>query len=303
MRSRARSAPDFSSVTEAIGSSTGALESVSAFVCSEPARLAAKPFLKWVGGKRQLLDELDKYRPSTFRHYHEPFVGGGALFFSLAPSTAFLSDRNERLIRAYTGIRDRVGDVIALLESYPHDRTFFEKMRGVEIDTGNDAEVAAWMIYLNHTAYNGLYRVNRSNRFNVPFGSYTRPTICDEARLRSCAIALRGATLDCDDFARVVDRAHRGDFVYFDPPYVPLSTSSSFTSYTAGGFDLDRQTELRDVARALKKKGVHVLLSNSSADEVRKLYAKGFEVFEVGAARAINSRGDRRGKVVELLIR
>ncbi|MFO0660219.1 MAG: DNA adenine methylase [Polyangiaceae bacterium] len=305
MRSRARSTPDYeSSTNDSFGSSAFALDSASSFLSRSTVDLAhAKPFLKWVGGKRQLLDSLRTYKPSTFRRYHEPFVGGGALFFALAPSQAYLSDRNERLIRSYIGIRDHVDQVISLLRSYPHEKTFFETMRASNVDAGSDAEVAAWMIYLNHTAYNGLYRVNKSNRFNVPFGNYKNPTICDEQRLRACSVSLRGAELDCNDFTRVVDRAKRGDFVYFDPPYVPLSTSSSFTNYTAGGFDMSRQIELRDVARALKKKGVHVLLSNSSADEVRRLYARGFDVVEVGATRAVNSRADRRGKVVELLIR
>src|SRR5262249_37855139 len=159
--------------------------------------------------------------------------------------------------------------------TYPHRRAFFYSMRDVDIDALSNAEVAAWFIYLNKTGYNGLYRVNRRNRFNVPFGRYKNPTICDEPTLRGCACALAGAELVTGDFEAVVARARRGDFVYFDPPYVPLSVTSSFTSYTSRGFGAEEQTRLRDVARDLKRRGVSVLLSNSSAPFVRDLYADG----------------------------
>lgn len=263
----------------------------------------AKPFIKWVGGKRQLIGELEPRIPTRFNTYHEPFVGGGALFFHLLPERAVLSDTNERLVRTYRGIRDSVEDIITLLSSYPHDREFFLKMRGVNIDAGTDVEVAAWFIYLNRTGFNGLYRVNRSNVYNVPFGDYDNPTICDAENLRACAKALRHTEIRHESFEAVLERALPGDFVYFDPPYVPLSVSSSFTSYTSGGFGMREQQRLRDVARELKAKGVRVLLSNSSAPEVFSLYGDGFELSTVGATRALNCKASGRGKVAELIIR
>jgi DNA adenine methylase len=163
--------------------------------------------------------------------------------------------------------------------------------------------VAAWFIYLNRTGYNGLYRVNRRNRFNVPFGRYDRPTICDEPTLRACSGALAGAKLVVGDFERVVAQAKQRDFVYFDPPYVPLSVTSSFTSYTSSGFGLEGQTRLRDVALELKQRGVSVLLSNSSSPLVRERYKNGFEMTEVSATRFVNSNPRRRGPVTELIIR
>ena len=263
---------------------------------------AGRPFLKWVGGKRQLLGELLSHTPRRFGCYHEPFIGGGALFFALAPKKAFLSDHNERLIRTYRGVRDSVDDVISLLQQYPHERVFFEQMRSVDIDRGSDAEVAAWMLYLNRTAYNGLYRVNRDNRFNVPFGDYKHPTICDEVRLRQCSMALQQVSVEHEDYASVLKRAKKGDFVYFDPPYVPLSKTASFTSYTRNRFTDDDQTRLRDTAVELKKYGVHVVLSNSNTEQVKNLYAKHFKLIEVKATRAINSKSSARGKISELLI-
>lgn len=269
----------------------------------EPVR----PFLKWVGGKRGLLPTLNAHAPARFGRYHEPFVGGGALFFDLAHRRtlargAVLSDNNERLMRAYRGVRDAVEDVIARLRSYPHDKDFYLRMREHAVDEGTDAEVAAWFIYMNRTGYNGLYRVNQSNRFNVPFGDYQNPKICDPEGLRACSRALSCAELRCEPFDLVAERAEPGDFVYFDPPYVPLSPTSSFTSYTASGFGLVHQQKLADVARSLKSRGVHVLVSNSNAPLVRELYREGFTAVEVQAARSVNSRGDGRGKIVELLM-
>jgi DNA adenine methylase len=264
---------------------------------------AGRPFLKWAGGKRQLLRSLLPYAPPPGpARYFEPFVGGGALFFALRPKGAVLADVNTRLIRAYKGVRTSVDEVIRLLKSYPHDRAFFYEFRQAKIDDGTDAEVAAWFIYLNKTGYNGLYRVNRENRFNVPFGRYENPVICDEPTLRDCSAALADAELHVDDFEAVVEKARCGDFVYFDPPYVPLSTTSSFTSYTSGGFGDAEQARLRDTARRLKERGVRVLLSNSSAPLVRKLYADGFEIIEVSATRFVNSKANARGAIAELLI-
>jgi len=262
-----------------------------------------KPFLKWAGGKRSLIEQFAPHLPQSFGRYHEPFAGSGALFFHLRPKRASLSDNNERLIRTFRGLRDDVGGVIELLESYPHDRDFFLELRGADIDAQSDVAVAAWFIYLNKTGYNGLYRVNSRNRFNVPFGSYKRPKICDEPTLRACAKQLRGARIEHTDFETAARRARKGDLVYFDPPYVPLSGTSNFTSYTRAGFGPDEQRRLRDLAVHLKERGVTVILSNSSADLVRDLYAGAFELIDIRARRAINSRADGRGEITELLIK
>ncbi|MGO9839028.1 MAG: DNA adenine methylase [Polyangiaceae bacterium] len=259
--------------------------------------------MKWAGGKRQLLQDLERHVPGAYPRYFEPFVGGGALFFRLQPQKAVLADFNERLIRTYRGVKNNVDDVIRLLTDYPHDEKFFYQLRGIDIDVRTDAEVAAWFIYLNRTGFNGLYRVNQRNPFNVPFGRYANPTICDAATLRSCSAALADAELVVEDFEAVVSRATREDFVYFDPPYVPLSMTSSFTSYTSSGFGIEDQTRLRDVALGLKKRGVRVLLSNSSAPVVRDLYREGFETVEVSATRAVNSKASGRGAIIELVIR
>lgn len=261
-----------------------------------------RPFLKWAGGKRQLLPHLLRHVPKH-RRYFEPFVGGGALFFAHRPRSAVLADVNRRLIRTYEGIRDEVDDVVRLLKSYRHDRDFYYALRGKDVDAGSKAEVAAWFIYLNKTGYNGLYRVNRKNQFNVPFGKYAKPGICQEDTLRACSEALAGVKLLVEDFEAVAARARKGDFVYFDPPYVPLSATSSFTSYTSDGFGPKDQERLRDVALALKCRGVSVLLSNSSARPVRELYQDDFEIFEVAATRSVNSRAQGRGAITELVIR
>jgi len=240
--------------------------------------------------------------PEQYGRYFEPFVGGGALFFSLAPKRATLNDQNARLIRTYQAIRDHVDDVVALLRTYPHDRDFFTKLRAIDIDKATDVEVAAWFIYLNRTAFNGMYRVNSRGGFNVPFGRYKNPTICDADNLRACATALKNARITHDDFETCVADAQAKDLVYFDPPYVPLTATSDFTSYTAEGFSDPDQTRLRDVALRLKNRGVTVLLSNSSAPRVRELYANGFHIEEVSANRSINSVANRRGTITELLM-
>jgi DNA adenine methylase len=248
------------------------------------------------------LPELLRHVPEGHGRYFEPFVGGGALFFQLRPAEALLTDVNERLIRTYIGVRDHVEQVLALLESYPHEEAFFYRLRDVDIDDKSDAEVAAWFIYLNKVGFNGLYRVNRQNRFNVPFGRHKNPAICDEATLRACSAALAGASIEKADFEAAVASAVPGDLVYFDPPYVPLSVTSSFTSYTSSGFGSDAQRRLKQVALDLKQRGVHVLLSNSSAEFVRDLYQTSFTLTEVSATRLVNSKATRRGAITELVI-
>lgn len=206
----------------------------------------AVPYLKWAGGKRSMLRHLLPVVPVSYGTYHEPFVGGGALFYALRPAKAVLSDVNGRLIRSYAAVRHDVEAVVKLLKTYPYEKEFFLTMRGVPIDDRSDVELAAWLIYLNRTCFNGLYRVNRDNIFNVPFGRYANPTICDEANLRACSEALKGVAILHDPFETVLERAVAGDFVYFDPPYLPISATSSFTGYSPDGFGPDDHRRLRD---------------------------------------------------------
>jgi DNA adenine methylase len=273
----------------------------------EPKEAAdAKPFLKWVGGKRQLLPHLVRHapHPSEVGTYYEPFLGGGALFFHLQPGRAVLSDSNARLIRAYRGLRDDADGVIDRLKTYRHlhDKHFFLKMRKLDVDAQTDTGVAAWLIYLNRTSYNGLYRVNSRNLFNVPFGDYKKPMICDEENLRACARVLKHASkIEVCDFVDAVKDATKGDFVYFDPPYATLTNTSMFTDYTSQGFGDEDQIRLRDVATDLRSRGVRVLVSNSSAERVSKWYRTFKRVF-VDARRSVNCKPGSRGPVQELII-
>jgi DNA adenine methylase len=282
---------------------------MTAAAAAEPSP-APQPFIKWVGGKRQLLPELLARVPPKFGHYFEPFIGGGALFWALSPERATLGDMNERLTRTYNIIRDDVEAVITRLKGHAaahakNGEHHFYAVRKIAIDAYPSAAVAAWFIYLNKTCFNGLYRVNASGQFNTPMGKYANPTICDEANLRACAEAMAyRATVMHTDFEKTVAGAKAGDFVYFDPPYAPVSASADFTSYTKGGFDVADQTRLRDLALALKRRGVHVMLSNSSAPLIYELYAvsRDFKIEEVAAKRAINSKGSARGAVKEVII-
>lgn len=261
-----------------------------------------KPFIKWVGGKRQLLPHILPLVPAEFGRYHEPFLGGGALFFALCPRQAVLSDSNTRLIRAYRGVRNHVAEVIDRLSQLTLGRAAFEAVRALDIDADTDPAVAAWLIYLNKTGFNGLYRVNSRDEYNVPYGDMTNPNVCDAPRLRACSRVLARAKLVDGPFEGVLRRAKPGDFVYFDPPYVPLSATSTFVSYTKAGFDMADQQRLVEVARELKRRGVHVLLSNSAAPAVYELY-RGFDVHEVQTTRLVGAKASSRGAIKELLIR
>lgn len=260
------------------------------------------PFLKWVGGKRKLVNDLKKHFPTSFRTYHEPFVGGGAVFFALGHRPSTLTDINPDLVWTYQVVRDHVEDLITELTSgkYIYDEARYYQIRAEVPVTA--VEQAARFIYLNRTGFNGLYRVNAKGKFNVPFGRYTNPTICDEAGLRTCSAALQGVGIYCGDFMTALKDVQPGDLVYCDPPYVPLSTTSSFTSYSSGGFNLNDQARLMGAAKVLKALGATVVLSNSAAPFVRDLYQRDFRIHEVLAARAVNSKGAGRGKITELIL-
>ena len=264
-----------------------------------------RPFIKWAGGKRQLLPSLLRHAPPKPARYFEPFIGGGALFFALRPRQAVLADVNARLIRTYRGVQNDVAEVIRLLRSYPHNPAFFYRFREEDIDARSDAEVAAWFIYLNKTGFNGLYRVNRDNRFNVPFGRYTNPTICDEPTLRACSQALASTKLLVEDFEVVVAKAKGGDFVYFDPPYVPLSATSSFTSYTSHGASARRNRTPPARRREEAEKAWRSACCSRTRRHrsFRNLYADGFQLTEVSATRAVNSKARRHAAPsLELII-
>jgi DNA adenine methylase len=264
-----------------------------------------RPPWKWAGGKRQLLPELHKHVPSSFGRYFEPFFGGGALYWNLQPKAATIGDLNAELTTALKCIKSNVSSLIIMLRSFElshlkRKKAFYLELR--EDVPHRDVEVAARFITLNRLGFNGLYRVNKAGGFNVPYGKWaSTPKVCDEPNLKVCSSALRGTSIVHGDFADIVMPARRGDFVYFDCPYVPVSATADFTSYTRDGFTLEDQERLRDLALKLKKSGVKVLLSNSDVPQVRKLY-KGFELRRVEARRGINSDASKRGAVGELLI-
>ncbi len=262
----------------------------------------ARPFLKWVGGKGQLLDQFRSLLPDTFGRYFEPFLGGGALFFARGPGSAVLADVNVELVDCYCAIRDSVDDVIRALRKHRYEKEHYYAVRLRRPESMTLPRRAARTIFLNRSGYNGLYRVNRAGRFNVPFGRYTNPTLCDASNLHACSKALQGVELRCCGFASAVEDAQRGDFVYFDPPYVPVSPTANFTQYAAGRFGWAQQQELAKVFRDLAGRGVSVMLSNSDTPEVRALY-RGFRIDGVAATRMINSNPERRGKVTEVVVR
>jgi DNA adenine methylase len=264
------------------------------------------PFLKWAGGKRQLLPRLLAAAPLTIDTYYEPFVGGGALFFALRAAQRFrravLADCNADLIRCYQALQADVDGVIGALRSLSYDEAEYYKVRAADPSMMDASGRAARTIYLNKVGFNGLYRVNSSGQFNVPFGRYSRPLICDEPRLRAAATALQGVQLLCQDFTRTVEPAGSGDFVYFDPPYVPLSATSSFTAYAEGSFGPEEQQQLARTLRELGGRKVPALLSNSDCEVSRALY-RGLRPRTVQVRRSINSVATRRGPVGELLVK
>jgi DNA adenine methylase len=266
----------------------------------------ASPVIKWVGGKSKLLPELTARLPDQFERYFEPFAGGAALFFRVAPERAVLADSNPDLIGLYTCLGRDVAGVIRKLEHHraAHSEAHYYATRTRWNDrerSWTSADRAATFIYLNKTCFNGLWRVNRSGAFNVPIGRYTDPPICVPDALRAASRLLARTTLRCGDYKAAVADARRGDFLYFDPPYDPLTPTSSFTSYTADAFGHDHQRELADTARALVARGCRVMLSNSDTPFIRSLY-KGFTVDRVRCARAINSNAARRGEVDEVIV-
>lgn len=267
--------------------------------------IPCRPFLKWAGGKTQLLDQLLARVPQEINRYFEPFFGGGALYFALQPEKAALADVNPELINVYYRVQNQVEELITTLSVCTHDEKEFYRLRALDREANffdiDPVTRAARFIYLNKTCYNGLYRVNAKGQFNVPFGRYANPTICDPKNLRACGQVLKKALLTCQDFETLVLSARSGDFVYFDPPYAPISESASFTRYAKKDFNLIDQERLAATCRQLNSRGVHFMLSNSNAPVILDLYRE-FAIDFVSAARSINSKGTKRGQVQEVLV-
>ncbi len=299
-----------------------------------PASIEPRPFLKWAGGKRQLLPHLRCFYPASIKKYFEPFVGSGAVFFDLSTTgrldgaPAALSDENADLIGTYHRVRDDTDAVIDRLETLEtghrrNGREHYYEIRDQQFNPGRDTwrrlsgrpedypvALAAMLLYLNRSGYNGLFRLNGAGHFNVPAGSYENPSIVKAARLRAAADSLNSPSVAIrhTSFELAVTTASAGDLVYLDPPYAPLSATASFRSYTAQGFTAADQRRLRDVVVALSASGVAVILSNSTAPSILALYdtrearRAGLRCWRAPARRAINSRGDRRGHVEELIV-
>jgi DNA adenine methylase len=267
-----------------------------------------KPIVKWAGGKSRLLPELREQLPKKIGTYAEPFSGGAALFFALASEPkkrrferAVLVDRNEDLIACYRAVRDQVEDVIEALAAYRYEAEMYYATRDLDPTTMSDVERGARFLFLNRTCYNGLWRVNSRGRFNVPFGRYKNPRIVRKEELRAASIALQSTELAVGDFMAGTRSLGKGDFVYFDPPYAPVSNTADFTAYAAGGFSQEDQERLVEELRRLRKAGAKAMLSNADTEETRALYRE-FSVNVVYCSRSINSDPEKRGDTTELLV-
>lgn len=271
-----------------------------------------KPFLKWAGGKRQLLPELRKYFPESYKNYHEPFVGAGAVLFDLKPKNAVINDFNKELINTYNIVKDDVDNLITLLEEHESNNTkeYFYEIREWDrngiLETKTDTERAARLIFLNKTCFNGLFRVNSQGQFNVPYGQYKNPLIVNEPVLKAVSNYFNKNNISIlnGDFEGILNHVKKDDFIYLDPPYAPITDdSANFVGYTLNGFNSTEQERLRDLFVKLDKKGCYVMLSNSSVPLIHDLYKDYIETTEiVGANRAINSKASKRGKVDEVII-
>lgn len=267
-----------------------------------------RPFLKWAGGKRQLLPELFEHMPNKYNSYYEPFIGGGALLFALQPKKAVISDSNQELISCYTVIRDSLDELIEDLRGHRNEEKYFYQIREWDRqDTFKSktlVQKASRIIFLNKTCYNGLFRVNSQGQFNAPFGRYKNPNILDEAVLKAVSSYLNAAEVEIlnQDFSKTVTNSKKNDFIYFDPPYDPVSNTASFTGYDINGFNKGEQKRLKETFDSLSKKGCKVMLSNAYTDFIRDLY-KDYRCIQVKATRAINSKASRRGKIDEILVK
>ncbi|MGI0057362.1 MAG: DNA adenine methylase [Nitrosarchaeum sp.] len=272
-----------------------------------------KPFVKWAGGKRQLIPILNQNLPESFSTYYEPFLGGGALLFHILTDKngqkCSVSDLNSDLVLAYTTIRDRIDTLINSLKNHEKNyqkdsESYYYSIR--ESNPRSEIEKTSRLIFLNRTCFNGLYRVNRKGKFNVPLGKYSNPNIINEENIRAVSHILQSSriSIKCRDFEAVLRDAKKGDLVYFDPPYQPVSTTSNFTSYTNKDFTYDDLTRLAELCLKLDSRGCKVLLSNSDSKEVTDIFAKNpWKVTRIEANRSINSNSKKRTGHFELLIK
>lgn len=266
------------------------------------------PFLKWVGGKRQLMPAIKKLIPKNYTNYYEPFIGGGAVLFDLQPKNAVINDFNEELINVYQTIKENPEELISDLKTHKNESDYFYNLRALDREDNfedlSNIKKASRVIYLNKTCYNGLYRVNNSGEFNSPFGRYKNPNIVNETTIRAVSKYLNTnkITILNGDFEEALKGIKKGAFVYFDPPYHPVSASSNFTGYVQGGFDMYEQVRLRDLCNKLNEKGINFLLSNSATQFIEDLY-KDYKISYVKANRSINSNAKKRGEIDEVLIR
>lgn len=268
-----------------------------------------QPFTKWTGGKRQLLSDIKSLMPLSYHHYFEPFVGGGALFFDLAPQKATINDFNAELINCYQQIKDNPKQLIELLKKheYYNSKEYYLDLRSVDRDSRIEqlsaVSRAARIMYMLRVNFNGLYRVNSKNQFNVPYGRYKNPKIVDEQLILAISnyLNINQVTILTGDFEQAIQQVKAGDFVYFDPPYIPLSDTSAFTSYTHEGFSYSDQVRLKDTFKKLSDKGAYVMLSNSSSPLVEELYCD-FYIHNVEAMRTNGASSSSRGKVSEIIV-
>lgn len=267
------------------------------------------PILKWVGGKRQLLPEIRTHIPKKISTYYEPFIGGGAVLFDLQPKKAVINDTNSELINLYKVVKYDVEALIKELANHKNEEDYFYEVRAWDRDHTfyqqlTDIQRAARIHYLNKTCYNGLFRVNQAGQFNAPFGRYKNPNIKNEITLKAVSEYFNSANIKFEntDFVEAIKGIRKGAFVYFDPPYDPVSGSANFTGYTQGGFDRYEQVRLKELCDKLDARGVKFLLSNAATDFILDLY-KDYEIQKVQAKRVINSNGDARGEVDEVLVK
>ena len=268
------------------------------------------PVVKWVGGKRQLLEDIVPLIPKTFTTYVEPFIGGGAVLFDVQPKKAIINDFNHELINIYRVIKDNPSELILALEKHEelNSEEYFYKIRSLDrsrcYGEMNEIEKAARIIYLNKTCYNGLFRVNRAGQFNSPYGKYKKPNIVNRPVVLAMSKYFNENNIKIidGDYKLALKNLRKGAFVYFDPPYMPISTSSSFTGYTENGFDENQQVKLKEECDKLNSKGIKFLLSNSDHPFIRELY-KDYKIVTVKAKRSINSNGNKRGEITEILVR
>ena len=269
---------------------------------TESQNSKAKPFLKWAGGKTRLLPVLRTFLArQTFHRYYEPFLGGAALFFDTVPKTSVLNDRNPELIFCYEIVRDHPTELFSMLKRMPVNEKEFYRIRSLDPESLPPEERAARFIYLNKTCYNGLYRVNRKGEFNTPYGGNDKVSLADEDNLHRASKILRNVRLMSDDYSSAVKDADEDDFVYLDPPYLPVGKYADFKRYTKETFFEDDHRKLAETFRELSDRGCLVLLSNSYHDKIAELYS-GFHKEEVEMPRFINCKGEGRGKVRELLV-